>query len=73
MKEIKCPNCGEMFQIDESNYQAIVNQVRDQQFSDDLKLREAQLVKEKESALTLVEKRDAERNRKIKVTVRAKG
>ncbi|HPW52868.1 MAG TPA: DUF2130 domain-containing protein [Erysipelotrichaceae bacterium] len=54
MKEIKCPNCGEMFQIDESNYQSIVNQIRDQQFTDDLKLREAQLVKEKENAVTLV-------------------
>lgn len=54
MKEIKCPNCGEMFQIDESNYQSIVNQIRDQQFNDDLKLREAQLVKEKENAVTLV-------------------
>lgn len=53
MKEIKCPNCGEMFQIDESNYQSIVNQIRDQQFSDDLKLREEQLIKEKESALAL--------------------
>lgn len=53
MKEIKCPNCGEMFQIDESNYQSIVNQIRDQQFSDDFKLREEQLIKEKESALAL--------------------
>ncbi len=54
MKEIKCPNCGEMFQIDESNYQAIVNQVRDQQFSDDLRLREEQLIKDKQSALALI-------------------
>ncbi len=54
MKEIKCPNCGEMFKIDESNYQSIVNQIRDQQFTDDLKLREAQLIKDKESALALI-------------------
>ncbi len=54
MKEIKCPNCGELFQIDESNYQSIVNQIRDQQFSADLKLREAQLIKDKESALALI-------------------
>lgn len=72
MKEIKCPNCGEMFQIDESNYQAIVNQVRDQQFSDDLKLREAQLVKEKESALTLVKKEMQNEIEKLKLQLEQK-
>ncbi len=54
MKEIKCPNCGEMFQIDESNYQSIVNQIRDQQFTEDLKLRETQLIAEKENAIVLI-------------------
>lgn len=72
MKEIKCPNCGEMFQIDESNYQAIVNQVRDQQFSDDLKLREAQLVKEKENALILVEKELQNEIEKLKLQLEQK-
>lgn len=72
MKEIKCPNCGEMFQIDESNYQAIVNQVRDQQFSDDLKLREVQLVKEKESALTLVKKEMQNEIEKLKLQLEQK-
>jgi hypothetical protein len=56
MKEIKCPNCGEMFQIDESNYQSIVNQIRDQQFADDLKSREKQLIKDKENELVLLKK-----------------
>ena len=32
MPEIKCPNCGEVFQIDESNYDSIVKQVRDHEF-----------------------------------------
>ncbi len=72
MKEIKCPNCGEMFQIDESNYQAIVNQVRDQQFSDDLKLREAQLVKEKENALILVKKELQNEIEKLKLQLEQK-
>ena len=26
MSEIRCPHCGEVFQIDESNYAAIVQQ-----------------------------------------------
>ena len=30
MKEIKCPKCGEVFSVDESDYNAIVNQVRDE-------------------------------------------
>ena len=29
MQEIKCPNCGEVFQVDESGYAQILSQVRD--------------------------------------------
>lgn len=32
MREIKCPKCGEVFQVDESGYAAIVKQVRDSEF-----------------------------------------
>ena len=32
MQEIKCPNCGEVFQVDESGYSQIVKQVRDREF-----------------------------------------
>ena len=28
MKELKCPNCGKVFSVDESEYATIVNQVR---------------------------------------------
>ena len=28
MKEIKCPNCGKVFSVDESGYAAILNQVK---------------------------------------------
>jgi hypothetical protein len=34
MKDIICPNCKEAFKVDESNYAAIVKQVRDDQFED---------------------------------------
>ena len=37
MNEIRCPKCGEVFQIDESNYESIVRQVRDHQFTEELK------------------------------------
>ena len=42
MQEIKCPKCGEVFQVDESGYAAIVKQVRDKEFS-----KEVQQEKEK--------------------------
>lgn len=32
MQEIKCPKCGEIFQVDESGYAEIVRQVRDKEF-----------------------------------------
>ena len=32
MNEIKCPKCGEVFQVDEDGYAKIVKQVRDDKF-----------------------------------------
>ena len=32
MNEIKCPKCGEVFQVDEAGYAAIVKQVKDKEF-----------------------------------------
>ena len=48
MQEIKCPKCGEVFQVDESGYSAIVKQVRDKEFSKEIQNREAQFESEKE-------------------------
>ena len=53
MQEIKCPKCGEIFQVDESGYSAIVQQVRDKEFSKELKSREAQFELEKDNAIQL--------------------
>lgn len=36
MPEIKCPNCGNVFQVDESEYNAILKQVKDQTFKEEL-------------------------------------
>ena len=36
MKEIKCPKCGEVFSVDESDYNAIVKQVRDDIFKEEV-------------------------------------
>lgn len=53
MQEIKCPKCGEVFQVDESGYSAIVQQVRDKEFSKELKSRKAQFELEKDNAVQL--------------------
>ena len=49
--EIKCPKCGEIFQVDETLYTAIVKQVRDKEFQKDLKDKEAQFEKDKQNLL----------------------
>lgn len=53
MQEIKCPKCGEVFQVDESGYSAIVKQVRDKEFSKEIQNRESQFKSEKENAIQL--------------------
>lgn len=53
MQEIKCPKCGEVFQVDESGYAAIVKQVRDKEFEQEISKREAALINEKETEIQL--------------------
>ena len=53
MQEIRCPNCGEVFQVDESGYAQIAQQVRDAEFDKELKRREQELTREKESDLKI--------------------
>ncbi len=43
MNEIKCPHCGQVFTIDESNYNSIVKQIRDHEFYEELNRREEEL------------------------------
>lgn len=49
MNEIRCPHCGQVFQVDEAGYAAIVAQVRTQQFHKDLDDREKSLRRELEA------------------------
>ncbi len=53
MQEIKCPNCGEVFQVDESIYDSIVKQVRDKEFSKEIQERETRYANDKETAVKL--------------------
>lgn len=54
MKEIKCPNCGEVFQVDESGYAAIVQQVRDSEFDKELSRRSKELEQKQESDMRII-------------------
>lgn len=55
MQEIKCPNCGEVFQVDESDYAQIVKQVRDQEFSKEIERREQEMAGRRESDLKIAQ------------------
>jgi hypothetical protein len=46
MKEIKCPNCGKTFSIDEGDYASLVNQVRNEEFNEEIASKE-KLIEEK--------------------------
>ena len=66
MQEIKCPKCGEVFQVDESGYAAIVKQVRDKEFEKEIRQREDALLSEKDSAVAVaVTKAEADKDRII--------
>ncbi len=53
MQEIKCPHCGQVFQVDESGYASIVQQVRDSEFHKELERREAELREKNESSVRI--------------------
>lgn len=55
MYEIKCPNCGKTFTLDESGYADIINQVRDEAFEKALNDRLALAEQDKKSAIELAE------------------
>lgn len=42
MKELKCPKCGNIFQVDDAEYASIANQVKNQEFEAELERRIAE-------------------------------
>lgn len=48
MRELKCPQCGNVFSVDEADYAAIVSQVKTQEFDAEVKLRLAEIQKQTE-------------------------
>ncbi len=55
MNEIKCPNCGTVFQINETDYESIVKQIRDKEFEKEITSREMQYKIDKENAIKIAE------------------
>ncbi len=55
MQEIRCPKCNEVFQVDDSGYSQIVQQVRDKEFEKEAARRAEELEKAKNSELKIIE------------------
>lgn len=55
MNEIKCPKCGTMFQINETDYESIVKQIRNKEFDKEIEIIEHQHKHDLESAVKIAE------------------
>jgi len=63
--EIKCPNCGKFFQVDESGYEKIAGQIRDIEFEKELSRREKELIEKKENDIKLMKLESEKENEKL--------
>ena len=55
MHEIKCPKCGEVFQVDESGYAELLSQVRNEAFEDELHKRARELEEKNKSDIKMAQ------------------
>lgn len=65
MHEIKCPNCGKTFNLDEAGYADILNQVRNEAFDKALNERLALAEQDKKTAIELAETKSTSEMEKI--------
>ena len=74
MNEVRCPHCGKVFTVDEESYDAIVRQVRDERFAQELEERVGlvrdQAAKDRDLALTQADARARERLAQAEATAR---
>ena len=54
MQTLKCPKCGEIFEVDEAGYDRIAKQVRDREFEQELKKWQAELDEKRTQELSLM-------------------
>ena len=55
MNEIKCPKCGTVFTINETDYENVVKQIRNKEFEKEISLRDEQHKIDKENSIKLAE------------------
>lgn len=67
MNELKCPNCGTVFQINETDYESIVKQVRDKEFEKEMTEKARQHEIDKENAVKIA-KAEVEKTYEKKVS-----
>lgn len=58
MQELRCPKCGEVFQVDQTGYDQIAKQIRDKEFAKELERREKELKDKQNSDLELLRLKD---------------
>ena len=51
LENIRCPNCGTVFQVSESYYESIRRQIRDKEYEKDIASKEKQFTAEKDAAV----------------------
>ncbi len=61
MNEIKCPKCGTVFQINETDYESIVSQIRNHEFEKEIKIKEEEFNKDIDNAVKIA-KLDTEKS-----------
>ena len=50
MKELKCPKCGNVFQVDEADYASILSQVKNKEFESEIQARLKEIEKHNQLA-----------------------
>lgn len=58
MQELRCPKCGEVFQVDQMGYDQIAQQIRDKEFTKELERREKELKEQQTRELELLRMKD---------------
>ena len=69
MNEIKCPKCGTVFQINETDYDSIVKQIRNHELEREIKRLEEEYKKDKNNSIQLAE---AKLEKKLKEELQSK-
>lgn len=53
MKQLKCPNCGSTFTVDEAEYASILSQVKTAEFNDEVRRRVHELQEQQKAQQAL--------------------